>query len=149
VRDERVPLGAEQTGDRPAFGCVGDGGRLATASALRRRARIGAIATVAATAAWLVTAVAAFGFSAHGSVEQVYVTGLAPSAQMSLLRSNDTTVSTQAADSLGGLLFRSVAPGLRYRVRLSSSGEESGPITVHNQAAAPCRPYQAFVNNGS
>src|SRR5262249_9172173 len=119
VRDGRVPLGAERTGDGPAFGCVGDGGRLAMASALRRRARIGGVATVAATAAWLVTAVAAFGFSAHGSVEQVYVTGLAPGAQMSLLRSNGTTVSTQTADSLGGLLFRSVAPGLRYRVRLS------------------------------
>ena len=53
---------------------------------------------------------AASAFSAHGSVEQVYVTGLAPSAQMSLLRSNGETVSTQTADSLGGLLFRNVAP---------------------------------------
>jgi predicted acyl esterase len=113
---------------------------LATASAHRRRARIGAVATVAATAVWLLTAAAAFGFIAHGSAEQVYVTGLPASAQMSLLRSNGTTVSTQTADSLGGLLFRSVAPGLGYRVRLSSSGEESGPITVHYQAAAPWDP---------
>ena len=79
-------------------------------------------------------------FSAHGSVEQVYVTGLAPSAQMSLLRSNGETVSTQTADSLGGLLFRDVAPGRRYRVRLTSTREESGPITVHTQAAAPWDP---------
>ena len=35
--------------------------------------------------------------------------------------------------ALGGLLFRNVAPGSRYRVRLSSTGEESGPITVHTQ----------------
>jgi predicted acyl esterase len=84
---------------------------------------------------WLVTAASASAFSAHGSVEQVYVTGLAPSAQMSLLRSNGATVSTQTADSLGGLLFRNVAPGRRYRVKLSSNGEESGPITVHTQRA--------------
>jgi uncharacterized protein len=135
-RDRSVPLGAEQTGDRLP-GVAAHGGRLATASALRRRARIATVATVAAIAAWLVSAAAASGFSAHGSVEQVYVTGLAPSAQMSLLRSNGKTVSTQTADSLGGLLFRSVAPGKRYRVRLSSSGEESGPITVHKQAAKP------------
>ena len=33
-------------------------------------------------------------FSAHGSVEQVYVTGLAPGAQMSLLNSAGTTISS-------------------------------------------------------
>jgi predicted acyl esterase len=67
----------------------------------------------------------------------VYVTGVAPSGQISLMRGNGETVSTQTADSLGGLLFRNVAPGKRYQVRLSSTGEESGPITVHTQAVAP------------
>jgi predicted acyl esterase len=137
VRAWRVPLRAGQTGDRPAFGCVGDGCRFVTASALQRRIRIVAVATLVATAAWLVTAAPAFAFSARGSVEQVYATGLAPGAQMSLLRSNGQTVGTHTADSLGGLLFRHVAPGRRYRVRLSSSGEEAGPITVHTQRPAP------------
>ena len=59
---------------------------------------------------------------------------------MSLLRSNGETVSVQTADSLGGMLFRNVAPGQGYRVRLSSTGEESGPITVYTQAAAPPDP---------
>jgi predicted acyl esterase len=137
-RDERAPLGIEQRGDgRPAVARVRRGSRLAAASALRRRALLGVIPTLIVLAAWLVPAATASAFSAHGSVEQVYVTGLAPSAQMSLLRSNGETVSTQTGDSLGGLLFRKVAPGKRYRVRLSSTGEESGPITVHTQAAAP------------
>jgi hypothetical protein len=87
-------------------------------------------------AAWLATAATASAFSAHGSVEQVYVTGLAPGAQMSLLRKNGETVSTQTADALGGLLFRNVAPGSRYRVRLTSTSEESAPLTVHTQKAA-------------
>ncbi len=143
VRDSWVPLRAEPaSGDRRAgrAGRVEDGGCFVTASALRRRARIGAVAMLAAAALWLVAAATASAFSAHGSVEQVYVTGLAPSAQMSLLRSNGEAVSTQTADSLGGLLFRNVAPGKRYRVRLSSTDEESGPITVHTQAAAPWDP---------
>jgi hypothetical protein len=94
---------------------------------------------------------AAATFSAHGSAEQVYVTGVAPNAQMSLLGSSGTTVSTQNADSLGGLLFRNVTPVGGYRVRLDSSGAESGPITVHSDAAAPWDPSiynQSIPDNG-
>ena len=141
VHDGRGPLRAEPvSGDRPALGRVDGGRRSVTGPALRRRARIGAVATLAAAVVWLAAAATASAFSAHGSVEQVDVTGLAPGAQMSLLRSHGETVSTQTADSLGGLLFRNVAPGRRYRVRLSSTGEESGPITVHTQAARPWDP---------
>jgi predicted acyl esterase len=97
-----------------------------------RRALMG----VVVLAVWLTTAATASAFSAHGSVEQVYVTGLAPGAQMSLLKKNGETVSTQNADARGGLLFRTVAPGTHYRVRLTSNGEEFGPLTVHTQKAA-------------
>jgi len=79
-------------------------------------------------------------FNAVGSAEQVYVTGLAPSAQMSLLTPSGHTLATQDADSLGGLLFRNVTPGSGYRVRLTSDGAESQPITVHTDAAAPWDP---------
>ncbi len=83
---------------------------------------------------------AATTFSANGSAEQVYVTGLASDASVSLLNSTGTTVSTQSADSLGGALFRNVSPGKGYRVRLEPAGPESGPITVHSDAAAPWDP---------
>jgi predicted acyl esterase len=122
--------------DRPAEG-RGGGARRAAESKLRHRALIGVLPTLAVLAVWLVTAASASAFSAHGSVEQLYVTGLAPNAQMSLLNSKGETVSTQNADELGGVLFRKVAPGKRYRVKLASNGEESGPITVHTPAAAP------------
>ena len=79
-------------------------------------------------------------FSAHGSAEQVYVTGLTPSARMSLLKPDGTTLYTQQADSLGGLLFRNVPPGAGYRVQSYPAGVESGPITVHSDAAAPWDP---------
>ncbi len=99
----------------------------------RRCALVGA---AVAMLVLLVSAASASAFSAHGSVEQVYVTGLEPGAQMSLLGPKGETVATQNADALGGLLFRHVAAG-RYRVKLASPGEESGPIKVYTQKAAP------------
>src|SRR5436309_14331532 len=65
-------------------------------------------------------------FHAFVSARQVYVTGLAPSAQMSLVNSAGQSIATQSADSLGGLLFRNVAPGTGYHVRASSGGQQSG-----------------------
>ncbi|MGB9184414.1 MAG: CocE/NonD family hydrolase [Solirubrobacteraceae bacterium] len=94
---------------------------------------------------------AAAPFSANGSAEQVYVTGVAADAQMSLLTSTGTTLATQNADSLGGLLFRNVPPGHGYRVRQDSNGVESAPITVHSVAAAPWDPgiyKQSIPANG-
>src|SRR3954451_169091 len=76
-------------------------------------------------------------FSAHGSVEQVYVTGLAPNEQMSLVNGAGTTVATQQADPQGGLLFRNVAPGSGYRVAPAAGGTESGPLTVLSTQSAP------------
>jgi predicted acyl esterase len=101
-----------------------------------RRALIGVVPVLAVLAVWLVAAASASAFSVQGSVEQVYVTGLAPGAQMSLLAKKGETVATQTADSLGGLLFRKVTPGKSYKVRLISNSEESAPITVRTQKAS-------------
>ncbi len=101
--------------------------------------------------AGLMPAANASAFTAQGSVEQVYVTGLTAGAQASLLSSKGTTVSTQGADSQGGLLFRDVKPGSGYRVRLATTGESSGPLTVHTDAAAPWDPgvyEQEITDNG-
>jgi predicted acyl esterase len=70
----------------------------------------------------------------------VYVTGLEPSASMSLVNSAGQIVYTQSADSLGGLLFRNVPPGKGYRVHLDSDGEESSALTVHSDRATPWDP---------
>ena len=116
--EERGWSGREPRGRRSALG-----GRVCAP----RRVRIVVISTLVAFAVWLVAAASASAFTAQGSAEQVYVTGLAPNAQMSLLNSNGATVSTQNADSLGGLLFRNVTPGSGYRVRVTSTGEDVGP----------------------
>ena len=90
-------------------------------------------------------------FDAVGSAEQVYVTGVAPSARMSLITPTGRTLYTQDADSLGGLLFRSVPPGKGYRVLLDADGAESGRIMVHRDRAAPWDPSvynQAIPDNG-
>src|SRR5689334_14090170 len=96
--------------------------------------RRGCVAVGASVAAFALAsaapAIADTPFSAHGSAEQVYVTGLAANEQMSLLDAAGNAVATQAADSQGGLLFRNVAPGDGYRVRPAAGGPESDPITV-------------------
>jgi uncharacterized protein len=96
------------------------------------------LALMLATAA--TAAASAPTFSANGSAEQVYVTGLAPYAKMTLVNHRGRKVQTKDADSLGGLLFRNVAPGSGYRVRLGTRGAESGPITVYSDASAPWDP---------
>src|SRR5436190_20236009 len=133
----RDSLGAEH---RRVMSRAGEGRGPVPGSALRRRAPISIIFALVALAALLVTAASASAFTAQGSVKQVYVTGLAPNAQMSLLSSKGATVYTQNANSLGGLLFRNVTPGAGYRVRLTSTGETSGKITVHSEGAAPWNP---------
>ncbi len=136
-----LPIGRAD-GGRPAPG-VSDGlpavnaTRAVTYSASRARLRLAAGAVLAVLLLGLVTAAGASAFEARGSVEQIDVTGLTANAQMSLLNSHGKTLSTQSADSLGGLLFRNVKPGSDYKVRLVSNGESSEPITVHTQAAAP------------
>jgi hypothetical protein len=122
--------------DRPVTGRVGGGSGVVVGSAVWRRALSAVVPVLVVLAVWLVAAASASAFSAQGSVEQVYVTGLAPGAQMSLLAKKGETVATQSADSLGGLLFRKVVPGKLYKVRLSSSGEESAPLTVYTQKPA-------------
>jgi predicted acyl esterase len=88
--------------------------------------------------------------TAHGSAEQVYATGLAPAAQVTLLDGSGGTVATQQADAEGGILFREVTPGDGYRLQLAD-GTVSDPVTVHTTDAAPWDPSvydQSIPSNG-
>src|SRR3954451_19993678 len=76
-------------------------------------------------------------FSAHGSVQQVYVTGLGSGAEMSLVSRRGQTIATQRANGLGGLLFRNVPAGNGYRVRPAGGGVESDPLTVLSTPPPP------------
>src|SRR5579862_6886834 len=124
---------------------------------MRRNARALAVFTAVSLAVGLMavtnatTASAAPTFHAAGSVGQVYVTGLAPNASMSLVNAAGKTLQTQSADSLGGLLFRNVPPAQGYRVRRTSDGAQSPALTVHSAAAAPWNPSiynQSISDNG-
>jgi uncharacterized protein len=109
-----------------------------------RESRVWFAVCVSVLAMMLVAAASASAATFRGSVEQVYATGLAPNTQMSLLNSAGTTVATRKANSLGGLLFRNVAPGSGYRVRPSAGGAASGPLTVLTKQSAP--PSTAVYN---
>ena len=123
---------------------IGSRGRV-VAMALSVALVVGAL-SVSGTAA----AVAA-DFVAAGSARQVYVTGLAPNTQTALVNSTGAVVETRNASSLGGLLFRNVAPGTGYRVRRVSDAATSPKITVHGEGAAQWNPSiysQSIPSNG-
>ncbi len=101
----------------------------------RVRAALVAVVAAAGLMAAATPAAAAAPFLAHGSVEQVYVTGLGAGARASLLNPAGHTVASKGADSLGGLLFRNVPPGDGYRVRAANG--ESGPLTVLSTRPRP------------
>ena len=109
------------------------------------------LATSLTPAVWAGARAAGPAFSAHGSVNQVYVTGLPGGARMALRDAKGRTVATQSADALGGLLFRNVPAGSGYRVRLEPHGPDSAPLTVHTAAPAPWDPSvydQRISDNG-
>jgi hypothetical protein len=118
---------------------------------------IGTVAALAAMGVLLVlfsvssARAAGVTFSAHGSAEQIYVTGAPARARMSLLNGRGRRVALQRADNQGGVLFRNVKPGSGYQVRLYPSGAKSAPITVHSDQAAPWDPgvyNQNIPDNG-
>ncbi|MDE3087029.1 MAG: CocE/NonD family hydrolase [Acidobacteriota bacterium] len=110
---------------------------------MRWGARLGAGALALAIVASLVSGVqpvtAKAAFQAVGSARQVYVTGLGPSEQASLVAPDGSTSATAGADPQGGLLFRDVPPGTGYRV-VDAAGSSSGPLVVHDDSAAPWDP---------
>ncbi len=83
---------------------------------------------------------AAASWTATGSAEQVYVIGLSGGERMSLIAPDGRRLATQAADSLGGLLFRNVRPGSGYTVRPAAGGAASPRLTVHGDAPPPWDP---------
>jgi len=74
-------------------------------------------------------------FAAHGSVEQVYVTGARPRQRLKLLDRTRKVVGTESAGPLGGALFRHVHPGGGYRV--ASGAGQSRPLRVLSRRPAP------------
>jgi len=76
-------------------------------------------------------------YTARGSVEQVYVTGLAPGQRMALLDRKGRVVEKGNATAEGGLLFRKVKPGGGYRVRPAKGGPKSEPLRVLSTEPAP------------
>ncbi len=99
--------------------------------------KVGTSLIALALALVFASSAAAASFDAHGSVEQVYATGLPAGAPTSLLDSSDQVVETRTANNLGGILFRNVTSSEGYRVRLDATSETSGPLTVLTTQSAP------------
>jgi uncharacterized protein len=96
------------------------------AAVLSAMAMCAGVSVASATAATL---------QAHGSVQQVYAVGLEPGQRVALINRKGTTLASQRADSLGGIVFRLVTPGAGYRLR--AGGKRSGALTVLPDRSAP------------
>jgi predicted acyl esterase len=96
-----------------------------------------AMLVLAVLAVWASAAVAQAqaGVRAHGSVRQVYATGLVPHQLTSLINHKGKVVARQRADAMGGIVFRQLTPGPRYRVRAGTA--QSTPLTVLPDRSAP------------
>ncbi len=94
------------------------------------------LALLATTAAPADAASRGAAFSAHGSVKQVYVTGLRPRTRTKLFNRRGQAIAEKRANAQGGLLFRHVKPGGGYRVR-PAGGTKSGPLKVLSTRSAP------------
>jgi predicted acyl esterase len=103
--------------------------------AMISRVRLQAAVAALVLAFVATTGVAEAAVDAHGSVKQVYATGLKPGAKASLLNSKGRRLKTKKVTSLGSLLFRGVKPGAGYRV--SVAGKKSGALTVLSTRSAP------------
>ncbi len=78
---------------------------------------------------------------AHGSVDQVYAVDLAPRSIVRLLGAHGRVVASKRADSLGGVVFRALAPGRDYRLRARVAGARTvtdpATLTVLPDRSAP------------
>ena len=83
------------------------------------------------------TAAAATPLVAGGSVQQVYVTGARSGEKLVLVNRRGATIAERTAGSLGGQVFRGVAPGSGYRVRPAGGGAASRAVTVLPDRSAP------------
>lgn len=90
----------------------------------------------------LLAAADANAFEAHGSVEQVYATGLTGGQKATLVDRGGRKVESRPATAEGGVVFRAVKPGKGYRVK--SGGQKSGPLTVLKVKGAP--PNKSIYN---
>jgi predicted acyl esterase len=74
-------------------------------------------------------------FTAHGSVQQVYATGLHAHRTAKLLDASGAKVAEKRADKQGGVLFRGVKPGGGYH--LVAGGARSKALKVLTPRSAP------------
>jgi predicted acyl esterase len=107
----------------------------------RMRERLGTallvVTLLAACAVMPSVASAAGQLAVGGSVQQVYVTGARPGERLVLDNRRGASVVDQAAGSLGGVVFRGIAPGPGYRVRPAGGGPASGAVIVLPDRSAP------------
>ena len=81
-------------------------------------------------------------FAAHGSVEQIWVTGAAPGATVTVTDARGAMAGSETVDAQGSALFRGLRPGPGFHVHQDANGARtvSAALTVMSTASAPPDP---------
>ena len=95
---------------------------------LKRAIAVAVPMALAVAAAAPAAAAGANDLAAHGSVNQVYVTGAQPGTSLRLVRKGKV-VSKKPVGTLGGVVFRRIPSGKGYRVR-AAGGSLSRRVAV-------------------
>jgi uncharacterized protein len=80
---------------------------------------------------------AASTLTVRGSVQQVDVVGAKSHQRLALVNRRGRAVQSRRAGSLGGVVYRGVAPGRGYRVRPPAGGAASRAVTVMPNRSTP------------
>jgi len=78
-------------------------------------------------------------FAAHGSVEQLWVTGATPGAALTVTDGRGAVAASETVDAQGSALFHKLQPGPGFHVHEEANGARSvsPAITVMSTASAP------------
>ena len=111
-------------------------------SLLHRPLRAGLLALTLLALSASAASAAAAPFAAHGSVQQIYVTGVTGTAPLVLFDRQGRVLARRRADRLGAALFRNLTPGPGYHVRerIGSGFASSPTLRVLPDTSAPPSP---------
>lgn len=84
-------------------------------------------------------------FQAHGGVGQIWVEGARPGAELAAIDGHGDVRGRATVDRQGTVVFRTLSPGLQYRVRdgRGDKGTESPALAVTTPDQAPPRSFYA------
>jgi predicted acyl esterase len=84
-------------------------------------------------------------FKGHGSIDEAYVLGAKPGAELAVVNAAGDKVGSGVVDRLGGLIVTNLTPGPGYRFETTSGSatEQTAPFSVLSTSSTPSPQFYA------